>query len=240
MKKLNVLGLAGAAVLFCAPVCDAHVLVYRARLVGKFTYEDSLGKIKSESRLSTESGLWFLDLDTDTWISSSSQDTSRNQIQLDERPKTSKAPASKTFSYSPDGGEGVGEHRVVQKFEFYSNSRKFYYFYFQTEDHGDSGYDTGSILGQGGCRLNVNIGGARTSPVPNDFMAALTRGDGRKLGKGVLSMKYDPEITVAVNNYLMGKGILSSKGSGVSRSIPEATSWLISNYLPSKGYVNTQ
>ena len=234
MKKLNVLGLAGAVVLLCAPVCDAHVLVYRMRLVGKITSEDSLGKTKSETKPSTESFLWFFDLDTDTWVASSGQSTSSESmtlITLNERTKT-----AKTFFHSSDVGEGAGENLSVHKFEFYSNTKKFYYFYFQTKDLGERGYDTGSILGQGGCKLNIKIGGGSTSPVPNDFMAALTRGDGGKLKKGVLSMKYDPAITVAVNDYLEVNAIHSAKGSGVSTAIPAATSWLISDYLPKNGY----
>ncbi len=224
-----------SAILASAPASDAHVLVFRAKVAGKFSYEDALGKTRSESSPATQSFLWFLDLDTDTWTTSSLQGTNRDMIQLEERSKTSTAPASKTFSVELDGGQEEGEHRTAEKFELYSNSRKFYYFYFQNQNQGDSGYDTGCILAQGSCRLNVNIGGGRTSPVPNDFTGSLTRGDGRKLGKGVLSFKYDPAITIAVNEYLKAGSIQSVKGSGFSESIRAATSWLVSSYLPGKG-----
>lgn len=156
---------------------------------------------------------------------------------LDERPKTAKAPASKTFYHSTDNGEGQGEHRVVHKFEFYSKNSKFYYFYFQTEDLRQYGFDTGSILAQGDCRSNVNIGGGRISSVPKDFTAFCKRGDGQTFKSGVLSAKYDTAITTAVNDYLQKNSIQSVKGSGISTSIPAAVSWLISNYLPQNGYV---
>jgi len=237
MKKMNLIGLAGAALFLSTSVCDAHVLVYRTKLVGSFVYEDSLGKSQSESSPSTESGLWFFDLDTDCWIQSSAKGTSPEQIGLIERPKTSKAAALKNFYHYTDDGEGLGEHQVVNKFEFYSNSRKFYYFYFQTQNLLKYGFDTGSIIGQGACRLNVKIGGGRTSAVPSDFTGALLRGDGNKMGKGVLSYNYDAAITTAVNDYLQKNSIKSVKGSGVSTSIPAATSWVISTYLPQNGYV---
>jgi hypothetical protein len=98
-------------------------------------------------------------------------------------------------------------------------------------DDGDT-YDTGVILANGSCKLNVPIGGGRKSAVPMDFTAPIKRGDGHTFKTGVLSFKYDATITTAVNNYLNTNLIQSEGGEGVSVSIPAATKWLIENYLP--------
>jgi hypothetical protein len=241
MKTLRVLSLFLAVSLFGTLSSEAHILVYRMRLSGPFTRENEVGKVSGSTWSSTQSMLWFLDLDTDCWIESSTQGTSGLTIMLDERQKTSRTPAAKTFSYSKDAGEDVGtEHRVVHKFEFYSNRNKFYYFYFQTEDLGPSGFDTGSLIAQGACRKGVNIGGGlRSANVPSDFAATIKRGDDRTFKSGVLSFKFDATITAAVNDYLNAKSIKSVKGSGISVALPAATRWLTETYLPGQGFVST-
>ena len=232
MARLFCTVVAIPAMMLGTVACEAHVLVYRQSLSGTFTREDALGRFRNSTQPSGMSRLWLFDLDTDCWIESSTGGTSFESITLDERSKT-----AKKFFHAGDVGEGIGEHRVVHKFEFYSNNRKFYYFYFQTENLGQWGFDTGSIAAHGGCRLNANIGGGRTSSVPLNFTAFIKRGDGQTFKSGVLFYKYDSTITVAVNEYLKRSAIQSAKGSGVSLSIPAATSWLISDYLPKNGYV---
>ena len=224
-----------AAVLLGASSVDAHVLVFRMRLSGKFTYEDAAGKFDSETHPAHSCQLWFLDLDTACWEESSGKGTSAESIYLTEKSGASGAAAVKHFSHAPDVGEGDAEHRVCHKFTFYSKSRKFYYFYLQTD--ANAGFDTGTILARGSCKSNVDIGGARTSSVPIDFTAPILRGDGTSLGKGVLSFKYDATLTKAVNEHLKANSIQSASDSGVSTSIPAATTWLIQDYLPNLSYV---
>ena len=98
---------------------------------------------------------------------------------------------------------------------------------------------TGSMIAQGTCRNNVIIGGGRSSSVPANFTTFVKRGDGQTFNSGVLSYKYDASITTAVNDYLKKNAIQSVKGTAVSTSIPAATSWLISDYLPNNGYAQT-
>jgi hypothetical protein len=218
-------------ILLGAPKSEAHVLVYRARLAGAFSRETSDGKLSKETMPSTLSYLFFIDLDTDCWIELDGEGTSAESIALNEQPKTSKAPAAKSFTHYPDNAEDGKDHRSTHKFAFYSNNKKFFYIYMNSADYGDA-YDTGVILANGSCKLNVSIGGGRKSAGPVDFTAPIKRGDGHTFKTGVMSFKYDAAITTAVNNYLNANSIRSTGGEGVSVSIPAATNWLIEDYLP--------
>ncbi len=236
MKKILAAAFFTLGILSFAEQCEAHVLVYRFRLVSSVS--ESAKGTSSSSSPSTLCSLFILDLDTD-YVAEINDKPDRlwlsPRIQLNEKPKSGKNAAEYSFRFDDDRDSNSLSGQRLTKFEFYGkNDSKFYCFHHDFDDYAQSGVDHGSAIVNGLCTLKVDIGGGRISSVPNDFVVTQKRGDNKEFKTNVFSMKYDSTITKAVNTYLSTKKIQSTKGSHVSTSIPAATSWLINTYLPPK------
>ena len=206
------------------PQCDAHVLVYRVKLMSG-TKEDA-GGIRQESWPSSLSTLSIIDLDTD--FVETTDGTEKRGIRLDEKR------GLKSFQYRVGKSyENSLKEWGNNKFEFYGkNNSKFYLFAQDFKDFGDSGVDHGAVSASGTCNLNVDIGGNRKSSVPKNFTATQFRGDSNTFKKNIFKMEYDPVITKAVNGYLNENKIFSTKGSRTSVAGKAAYEWLAGVYLP--------
>lgn len=219
MNILKVLFTGGVAAMLSAQL-HAEVLVYRVRATS-YVREGDSGSSSSSPMAAPHAYLAFIDLDTDYWT------TSIGDLDIE----INDSPSNKSFYSEASGSSGYS------KFGFYAKGTKYYMF---GADWGhpetlSSGLirvntDHGAFQTQGTCRMNVDIG-TKKSPVPNDTVVTVLRGDAGTMTKGVFSLKFDSTITRAANVYLKSKGIRSSQ-SGVSTSVPAVSSWLVSTYLP--------
>jgi hypothetical protein len=126
MKTLNLLGLLFLALMVGVPRSHAEILVYRMRVSSWVKERNTVERSTFPSNLSY---LWFLDLDTDYWVESIQDQTAVDTILLHEQPRTSRAPAAKSYTHYFEGeGDKRGDHRVAHKFEFFSRNSKFYNF----------------------------------------------------------------------------------------------------------------
>ena len=235
MKTLLQAALVALTMISAAGNCQAHVLVFRFRLASSKS-ESAAGTKSNSSWPSTLSALFFLDLDTD-YVAEVNENVDRlwasPRIQLNEKPKSGRTPAA--YSFRADyhrNSDSLGKWRET-KFEFYGkNDSKFYVFGQEFDDYGAGGVDHGSVSANGLCNpKKMDIGGGRVSSVPNDFVVTQKRGDNKEFTTNTFNAKYDPTLTKAVNNYLAGHNISSTKGARVSVSIPAATEWLLNTYL---------
>ena len=214
------------------PAAQAKVLVYKVKRISS-KYVESTGKTGTESWDSSMSLLGIFDLDTDFVSETAADATVTEHIFVNDK--------TKSFTHDLNGEEEGQGHRSLTKFEFFNNSKNFYFFNQDFDNFGSGGTDHGAVFATGSCTLNVDIGWVDSktkvnvkSSVPKNFTATQYRGDAGRFTTSVWSMTYDSTLTKAVNAYLSASDIKSVKGDEVSLAIPAAKEWLINTYLPDK------